>query len=124
MIIKKPYAFMIKHFRTIHVILTILVMYLISKTHAIFTFFNDYANNGYYTYSNNLTGKYINFYMFASIIFIILISAFVYLLMRWKKKSRVLYVSMVVFYFALFIGYLVYFNALCSTVCILNIRNY
>lgn len=112
MIIKKPYAFMIKHFRTIHVILTILVMYLISKTHAIFTFFNDYANNGYYTYSNNLTGKYINFYMFASIIFIILISAFVYLLMRWKKKSRVLYVSMVVFYFALFIGYLVYFNAL------------
>ena len=48
MIIKKPYAFMIKHFRTIHVILTILVMYLISKTHAIFTFFNDYANNNGY----------------------------------------------------------------------------
>lgn len=112
MIIKKPYAFMIKHFRTIHVVLTILIMYLLAKTNSLFTFFNDYANNGYYTYANDLTGKFFNFYMFLSIIVIILISAFIYLLMRWKKKSRVLYVSIVIFYFALFVGYLVYFNAL------------
>ena len=85
MIIKKPYAFMIKHFRLIHVILSLLMVFLISKTSSIVSFFNEYVKNGYYTLNS---GSYINFYMFISIILIIVISAFVYLLMKWKNKSR------------------------------------
>lgn len=111
MIIKKPYAFMIKHFKTIHLILSLLLIFLAVKTNKVFVFFNDYMKNGYYQYSANLTNNYINFYMFIAIIIIILISAFIYLLMKWKQKSRTLYISMICFYLALFIGFLVYFNA-------------
>ena len=110
MIIKKPYAFLIKHFRIIHLILSVCILYLVTKTHSIFTFFNDYVKNGYYTFTNNLQTSYINLYMFLSIIFIITLSAFIYLLMRWKKKSRILYISICLFYFSLFIGLLIYFN--------------
>lgn len=110
MIIKKPYAFLIKHFRIIHLILSVLLLFLVSKTHSIFKFFNDYVKNGYYAYSNNISSKYINFYMFIAVIFIIVLASFVYLLMKWKKKNRVFYISICVFYFLLFIGYLVYFN--------------
>lgn len=110
MIIKKPYAFLIKHFRVIHLTLSIFILFLITKTHGIFNFFNDYVKNGYYTYSSNLQSSYINLYVFLAIIFVICLAAFVYLLMKWKKKSRVLYISICVFYFALFIGLIVYFN--------------
>lgn len=107
MIIKKPYAFMIKHFRLIHVILSLLMVFLISKTSSIVSFFNEYVKNGYYTLNS---GSYINFYMFISIILIIVISAFVYLLMKWKNKSRNLYIFTIGFYFVLFILFIVYFN--------------
>ncbi len=110
MIIKKPYAFLIKHFRMIHLILTVFVLFLLMKTHSIYKFFSDFSKNGYYAYSDNLTSKYINFYMFIAIIFVIVLAAFIYLLMKWKKKSRIFYISLCIFYFALFIGLLVYFN--------------
>lgn len=110
MIIKKPYAFLIKHFRVIHLILSVLILFLVSKTHSIFKFFNDYVKNGFYAYSNNIATRYINFYMFIAVVLIIVLSSFVYLLMKWKKKNRVFYISVCVFYFFVFIGYLVYFN--------------
>ena len=110
MIIKKPYAFMIKHFRLIHLILVVLLSFLAYKTNAIFTFFSDYAKNGYYSYTNNLVSSYINLYMFIGIILIILVSSFMYLLMRWKKKSRTFYISLIGYYLVLFFGLLFYFN--------------
>lgn len=110
MIIKKPYAFLIKHFKLIHLLLSILMLYLVLKTNRIFTFFNDYVKNGYYTYLNNISTSYINLYMFISVILILLLTSFIYLLMRWKKKSRKLYFFILTFYFALFIGFLFYYN--------------
>lgn len=110
MIIRKPYAFLIKNFRIIHLLLSIFTLYVALKTHNIFVFFNEYAKNGYYNYSSNLAGSYINLYMFMSIIIILLLSSFIYLLMRWKKKSRTFYLVTILVYFVLFIGLLVYFN--------------
>lgn len=110
MIIRKPYAFLIKHFRMIHLILSVLLVFLATKTHAIFTFFNNYVKNGYYAFSNNLSSRYINFYMFIAIVLVIVVTSFVYLLMKWKQKKRVFYISICLFYFLLFIVYLVYFN--------------
>ena len=110
MIIRKPYAFMIKHFRMIHLILTLLLIFLAYKTNTIYSFFNGYAKNGYYTYSANMSSKYINLYMFLAIVAVLLITSFVYLLMKWKKKSRLYYIFLSLFYIILFVGFLVYFN--------------
>lgn len=113
MIIKKPYAFMIKHFRLIHMIISVLLIFLAYKTNSIYAFFSDYAKNEFYTYTSSLT-SYINLYMFIAIILVILISSFVYLLMRWKKKSRTFYISIIIYYLVLFFAYLVYFNLFAS----------
>ncbi len=110
MIIKKPYAFLIKHFRLIHLILSSLLIFLAYKTHSVYKFFNDYVKNGYYTYSSEISGTYINFYMFLAIVGILVVAAFIYLLMKWKKKSRLYYILVSIFYMILFIGLLVYFN--------------
>jgi len=110
MIIKKPYAFLIKHFKLIHLILSIFILYLVFKTNSIFVFFNDYVKNGYYEMSTNLSSGYINFYMLLAVVVVLVLTSFIYLLMRWKKKSRLFYISICVFYFGLFIGLLFYFN--------------
>ena len=38
-VIKKPYAFLIKRFRLIHLILTGLIVYLLAKTYNIYSYF-------------------------------------------------------------------------------------
>ena len=47
MIIKKPYAFIIKHFRLIHLLLLIPMFYLVTQTKEIITFFSEYVANDY-----------------------------------------------------------------------------
>ena len=114
MIVKKPYAFLIKHFRAIHLMLAIAMLYLLYKTNGLYTFFNGYVKNGFYEYSEQLATTYINFYVFVVIIVLLLLTAFIYLLMRWKKKSRFLYIAISIFYFALFVAFLANFSILDS----------
>ena len=80
MIVKKPYAFLIKHFKLIHLLLSILTIYIAFKSNNIFTFFNDYVTNGYYTYQNNLQNEYISGFMFIGVILIITLTSIIYLL--------------------------------------------
>ena len=45
MILRKPYAFLIKHFKLIHLIISALIAFLIARTNKILVFFKDYMNN-------------------------------------------------------------------------------
>ena len=47
MILKKPYAFLIKNFRKIHFILAILSVFIIIKTNTVVGFFKEYVANNY-----------------------------------------------------------------------------
>ena len=44
MILRRPYAFLIKHFRLIHLILFILFAYITLKANNILSFFKEYIN--------------------------------------------------------------------------------
>ena len=112
MIIRKPYAFLIKHFRMIHLFMFACVLYVSYKSTALLNFFNGYVKNGYYSYVDNLSGTLINFYVFAAIIIIVLLGITIYILLKWKDKKRTLYVFMCCFYLALFVAYIVYFGFL------------
>ena len=112
MIIRKPYAFLIKHFKMIHLFIFICVLYVAYNTTALFNFFNGYVVNGYYSYVDNLAGSLINFYVYAAIIVIVLLGIIIYVLLRWKDKKRTLYVFMCCFYIALFVVYVIYFGLL------------
>ena len=56
-ILKKPYAFLIKHFKLIHLILCLLFLYLLFQTGNINQFFNDYVSAGYTTNELNIASK-------------------------------------------------------------------
>lgn len=110
MILKKPYAFLIKYFRIIHLIISLLLLYLVISTTGIVQFFNEFVSNGYYTYASNIAGSHINIFMYLSIIFILISVIAIYLLLRNKNKSRKLYLGIIIYYMILFIMLVLAYN--------------
>ena len=89
MILRRPYAILIKSFRLIHLIMFLLLAYVTYKANNILNFFKDYiAANGNIEV---IAANYINALIFVSITLIILLSLTIYLLMRYKKKPKLLY---------------------------------
>lgn len=115
MIVKKPYAFLIKKFRLIHAILFALLLYTTINTFNVFSFFNEYAKN---KYVNFLNINYITIYTFIACVFIILVSSLIYYLLGIKNKPRKMYLWISVNYIIVFIYFivmLVFMNQLEST---------
>ena len=98
MILRKPYAFLIKNFKKIHLILTILMIYITYKCNHILAFFNEYIEERVYEYTGKLAISYINIYMYIIIILIIIVVVSILILMRQKKKPIFLYLFMIIFY--------------------------
>lgn len=103
MILKKPYAFLIKYFRIIHIILAIPIIYLIVRTGNIVGFFSDYIEANYYTSITNIAGTFINYFMYLSVLLILIAGIFIYFLMRKKEKSTKFYFFLLSFYVILLV---------------------
>lgn len=102
MILRKPYGFLIKHFRMIHLILFGLSLYLSIKVNQIFNYYNAFAKGN----ASKLDAiSYITNYYVIAIIFSIIICLIIYALMRYKKKPRILYLLLILLY--LIIGVMV-----------------
>ncbi len=102
MILKKPYAFLIKYFRIIHLLLLLPIFYLINKTNQISSFFRLYVRNNYSTDKINIATEHINFFMYIAVLFIIVVVLTIYYLMRQKRKSTKLYFYTIMYYIVLF----------------------
>lgn len=109
MILKKPYAFLIKNFRLIHLILTVFIGYLLFRSYNLYSFFSRYVSNVYATLSDAVPSNYITVTMFLVSTIIIVFSLAMYLLMRKKDKPKTLYVSLSVYYILYFVGLIIYF---------------
>lgn len=109
MILKKPYAFLIKNFRFIHLILTVLIGFLLFKTYSLYSFFSRYVSNVYATLSDAIPSNYITIFMYLIAVIIVTFSLAMYLLMRKKEKPRNLYVMLSLYYIILFISFIFYF---------------
>lgn len=103
MVLKKPYAFLIKHFRIIHLALVLPIIYLIIRTGNIVHFFHDYINANYYTSISNIAGTYINYFMYLAVIVILITGIFIYFLMKQKEKSTKFYFALIIFYVILLV---------------------
>lgn len=103
MILKKPYAFLIKYFRIIHLLLLVPIGYLINRTFKIVSFFRTFVSNNYTTNIINIAGEHINFFMYAAIILILITIVSIYYLMRQKEKSTKLYFFTLIYYLFLFV---------------------
>ncbi len=103
MVLRKPYAFLIKHFRIIHLFLLLPIAYLISKTFTIVSFFRTYIRNGYTTNIVNIAAEHISLFMYLAVLIILVAVMAIYYLMRQKEKSTKLYFFTLLYYIFLFI---------------------
>ena len=88
MIFKKPYGFLIKHFKLIHLILTGLFIYLTVITSNILDYYNRFISGS----AGKLEAiNYVNNNYLIAIVLSIVICLIVYALLRYKNKPRVLY---------------------------------
>ncbi len=104
MILKKPYAFLIKHFRLIHVILTGLAAYAIYKTTPIVTFFRSYVANGYSTaISNDIISSFIPGILLGLLVVLIFLNIVILWLFIYKNKKSVFYLFYTLYYIVLLV---------------------
>lgn len=91
MILRKPYAFLIKHFKLIHFILALLLGYLIYKTGTILSFLNEYIGSTPTT-GGEYVSKYYNVLMFIIPFLVIIVAGVIMATMINKKKPFVFYI--------------------------------
>lgn len=89
MVFRKPYGFLIKHFRLIHLIISGILIYLVSCNNKIYSFVNDCISNMSYKY-NAL--EYINNSIYIWIAIVLVLFFIIYWLLRYKDKPRNMYV--------------------------------
>ena len=102
MIIRKPYAFLIKNFRKIHIVLFVLSLYVAYKIIDVGHFVNQFINIGTYDLYVDPITKHITGLMMFSVFIIIIGSGAILLLLRHKGKPWKVYLVPIVFYLSLF----------------------
>ncbi len=112
MILRKPYALMIKYFKVIHFLIVILALYINTKLSDIFSFFSDYVNNNYSTsIVGDLSSKYISLLMYIVIFVVVFVLIALIALLRNKGKKHKIYSIALLNYIALII-ILILFNGI------------
>jgi len=102
MIIRKPYAFLIKHFRKIHIGLLIVGIYVFYKTIDVARFVNEFMNYGVYDLYRDPITKHITALMTIAVLLMIIGSIALGLLLRHKKKPWQAYILPAAVYLLLF----------------------
>ena len=110
MILKKPYAFLIKRFRVIHLILAVLVGFLLTRTYTLYSFFNRYVTNLSTSASDFIPTNYVTLYMFLTCLIIMAFSIAMFMLMKQKEKPTLLYILLSVYYVIYFIVLITLFS--------------
>ena len=106
MVIKKPYAFLIKHFRLIHGLLFVMLLFLTFKTISIYSFFSDYASTHTYLNQLNLASNYITPLMFVIGVAALLVLFVIFFILSMKEKSNRIYLAGILYYIVLLIFYI------------------
>lgn len=94
MVFRKPYGFLIKHFKLIHLILTGLYIYLTIEVSKMLNYYNNFILGT--VGKLDAIGYVTNYYMIAVVLSVV-ICIIVYALLRYKKKPRALYLGLIVF---------------------------
>lgn len=103
MIFRKPYAFLIKNFRKIHIILLLLCIFIYYKTMQLTSFINEFTKYlSYDPYLEPIT-KYTSLLFYISIIIIIATIVVLIVLLRRKNKPWKLYTVLLLTYIAIFL---------------------
>lgn len=103
MIIKKPFAFLIKNFKIIHVILFLFITFVVYRFNKIVSFFNAFNNGGEKVFEN-MASTYIGIGLFLALLLIIVFGILMSLLMQKKKKPVLFYILLCSYYIVILIA--------------------
>ena len=111
MIIKKPYAFIVKHFRIIHLLMLVPMVFLALNFGDIASFLRKYTDN-MMTPEANVAGTYITLFTYLAIIVLLVVNITILSLMKSKKKSYKYYLANSIYYTILLALSLIYYITL------------
>ncbi len=95
MVLKKPYAFIIKHFRLIHLLILACLVFLLFVARDINDLFSSLQSSNTFIYAG--AESYINNIVFVFLAIILFLSGIVFWLLRVKKKPTRLYFLLIVY---------------------------
>lgn len=98
MILRKPYAILIKNFKLIHTIITICMVYLVYKTYLIYDYIRVFMKTDMLATEKDITGELFNLQMFLLPGIIIALLIILLIVMARKKKPILFYVLNILFY--------------------------
>ena len=113
MVLKKPYAFLIKHFKVIHFILFAIILYITYRFNNISTFFANYVKNNY-SVGVTIAQSYIPITIFLAVLIVIIFSTLMWLLMNNRKKPNKFYLFTGIYYLFLLITIIYAYNTINS----------
>jgi len=97
-ILRKPYAFLIKYFRLIHLILAVFVCYSIYRTKVVLDFFNEYVGDMVNVIGQELQSVLIPVFFSFVPILIIIFSLLILFILTLKKKPNLFYLINIIIY--------------------------
>ncbi len=112
MILKKPYAFLIKYFKLIHLICLILITIITYNFQKIVTFFTNYNNTT--TIGEKAGSSYISFVFLILCLIVIAFFILMYFLMRKKDKPNKFYLLGSIYYVIIFLSLIYGINTINS----------
>lgn len=95
MVFRRPYGFLIKHFKLIHLIISFILVYVVSCNNQIYSYLNDCISNSSFKY-NAL--EYINYNIYIWIGITLLLFFIIYWLFKYKDKPRGIYIISILGY--------------------------
>ncbi len=107
MVLRNPYAFLIKHFRLIHLIITAIFTYIVVKNQAIYTYLKEVIKDSVNRY-NYLS--YINYSIYIWIIIALALCFIVFYLLKYKDKPRKIYIFTIICHIVIGIYTSILFN--------------
>lgn len=101
MILRKPYAFLIKHFRFMHVVLSVCIFYLIYRTSLMINYINEYIENTISVVGNEIIGTLFDWGVIVIPILILVFAGILLFVMTLKDKPRLFYILMIIVHIAI-----------------------
>lgn len=106
MILRKPYAFLIKHFKLIHFIMALCMGVLLYQTTILQNFFNEFAGSTQIIVDTDVANVLLGGYIYIFPMIVVIMSLIVLVLMSLKDKPRLYYLLNIVSYIGLIILYI------------------
>lgn len=112
MILRKPYALLIKYFKVIHLVLATMMIYLFYRTNLILTFLKEYISSPQIKIGSEVVETLFDPIFIVLIVFIIVFTLIVMSLMAFKKKPIKLYIYNIIVYIFSAVIYIVAFSTI------------